>query len=342
MPGTEAAFIDTVKALVPCQHLETVRSGENVWVNPDGDSFLDRRNAVRVAGPFGATISVCSAGKTAPHTHLEIAGSPLKFLQGHNLFGPCDLFGLLTATAHEVTERLGLSPTADDLKAWQAGEYELKQVDCTAMFGLGNRETVDEALGIVKTGKHRFLRSKYEFPNSVYFGGNSSHLTVKIYGKGEESERSKHGLLPDLPHREELLAWADDKLRFEVSVKARKLGEWKAASARYWTPQRVMAVVDEQIGNIRVNPQQELFSRQLGALSRTARLIYHAWRAGEDIKRLYKGNATYYKYQKELVSIAGIDIGVTCEAIRSDNSVLASKLKTIIGISNSNNSISII
>lgn len=320
----DALLVDSIRALVPCQHRDTVSSGEKLWVNPDGEYFSEGRTRVSVPSPHGTTISVRSVGESGHHAFLEIEGSPAKFLQGHNLFGTCDLTTLLTAAAEKVTDYLGLSPSAADIAAWHRGEMRLSRVDCTAMSSLGSRRAVDEALEILKTGKHRVLRSKSCESNSVYFGKQSRHLCLKIYGKGAEIE--EHPIPTSVPYCDELTEWADDKLRFEVVLRGRKLKQLGLTHAYDWSESLVRQVLDEQLHNVLVNDSQEIHECEEAGLSGKARALYCYWLSGGNPKNIYKSRHTIGKYRKEILDIAGLDIAVPYNYLR------ATKAKTPITI----------
>jgi hypothetical protein len=334
-PGTDSdaagpVFIDTVRVRVPCWHDKTVHSGEKFWANADWEVFPDRRTMLSIPGPFCTTISVCSLGESPPHAQLEIVGSLPKFEQGHNLFGSADLRGSLPEIAQDVTSYLGFGLRPEDVGAWEAGEFELRQVDVTAMYSLGSREAVDTTLEILKRAKHSRLQNVAIHPHSVYFGAGSPHCTLKVYAKGQEIQVKGHRIPLEVPHRESLIKWADDTLRFEVTLRNRKLKAMKAKFAYEWTPEMVTAVIKEQIEHLSVNGCQTPEPRGLEKISGKARLLYDYWRHGGNPRLIYSSRETFKKYRKEILQATGLDISADFDGFRGQESKLLEDTITMI------------
>ncbi|MFX3935338.1 phage/plasmid replication protein, II/X family, partial [Streptococcus suis] len=77
-------------------------------------------------------------------TELHIDGNLVKFFQGHNLFGSCDIVGLVCDFMDHICsmESLGLHPTDFQKQAWRRGLFKLSRVDVTSMYRLNNRNDV--------------------------------------------------------------------------------------------------------------------------------------------------------------------------------------------------------
>src|SRR5690606_6411735 len=92
----------------------------------------------QIHGSYESSLSIKSLD---PETIL-IDGNPAKWLQGHNIFGSDDLIGLVNAVMHKLIPLLKLAPSEYDLDCWSRGIYQLKRVDCTAMWDLPRRADV--------------------------------------------------------------------------------------------------------------------------------------------------------------------------------------------------------
>lgn len=131
-------MIDWVTAIIPCNHSEQIYGGRIASVTPDGEIEWQVEKKQQVPGSHEANLSVKSIGRN----QLYFDGNPAKWLQGHNLFGSDSLVSLVEAVMFKLIPILSLSPLDSDFSAWRNGHYELKRVDCTAMWGLPRRADV--------------------------------------------------------------------------------------------------------------------------------------------------------------------------------------------------------
>jgi II/X family phage/plasmid replication protein len=171
-------------------------------------------------------------GGASYYPYVEIKASPAKLLQGHNVFGSCDIElcvdSLVTAFQYAL-------PDFQELIDWHLAE--LVEIDCTFTAQMPDETTarnVLKALQNVSNGQTR--NSQSAFDTTVYFGKSSRHKRLKIYLKIAELL----GQINDLEKRFEktknknvlrqLNAMKDDKvksfaalaLRFEATILKRK------------------------------------------------------------------------------------------------------------------------
>lgn len=122
---------------------------------------------------------------------------------------------------------LNLTPTKTDLELWDQGYYELKRVDCTAMWELPRRADVRAWLRAAEFQS----KSRHGRPimtgGTLYFGKHSRRWSVKFYAKGDELEAKVKGhKLPDeILLRDKLMEWADNKLRGELTLRSTPSGD---------------------------------------------------------------------------------------------------------------------
>lgn len=312
-------FIDTVRALLPLRHTEPICSGESLWLK-DGTGELHSKGYTRdkVEGPFGNTVAVCSAG-VSPHDYLEITCSPLKIVQGHNLFGTSDLVPLLAEVGFVVADGLGLSPTDEEKEKWLAGQIELKQVDCTLMVHLGSQDEVDSAIEVLKLADHERLRQKAVFPHSVYFKEAGGRYSFKAYAKWHEIQNSKTRIPESVPGRDQLTESAEDALRFEVTLRNPKLKTLKAKYANQWSTQLVAKVLADQVSSIITLGDPDIARAGLDELPPKLKMPYIAWEGGASLKEFASSRTTREKYRRQILEATGIDVKArfeTCAAAK--------------------------
>lgn len=208
---------------IPCTHPDQIYGGRVASITPDGEIEWQVEKKQQVKGSYESNLSVKSIGRSL----LYLDGNPAKWLQGHNLFGSDDLIGLVKAVLHKLTPLLNLTPTEYEMQLWNTGLYELKRVDCTAMWGLPRRSDVRSWLRAAEFQS----KSRHGRPvmtgGTLYFGKNSRRWSVKFYAKADELEAKQKGhQLPDeIFHRDKLNEWADNKLRGELTLRSIQLKE---------------------------------------------------------------------------------------------------------------------
>ena len=87
------AMIDWFNGVLPLTHKDLIIGGSVLCINPNGDVEWSTEKALSVAGSYDNRIQIRSYGSLS---ELWISGNPVKFLQGHNVFGSCDLLYLVS------------------------------------------------------------------------------------------------------------------------------------------------------------------------------------------------------------------------------------------------------
>ena len=300
-------MIGWVTAIVPFAHSSPVSGGRTVVIDADGTVEWNSPRLRALEGSFASRLMVRTA---ADPGYLLVSGNPAKWLQGHNLFGSDDLVGLVLSALDRATVSLNLDPSAADRHAWATGDYQLTRVDCTAMWHLRTRSDVRSYLRALE----RQARSRHGRPVSrggtVYFGKNSRRWALKAYSKGDELDvRAKGHALPDgIPFRDELLAFADCAVRFELTLRSMALKDRGLSRAAAWANIDALTLLQDSIGKLDMADQFSLSPAALEGLPPRLILVYEAWRAGKDLRQFFPAR-TFYRYRKELLT-RGIDINI--------------------------------
>jgi II/X family phage/plasmid replication protein len=285
-----------------------IPSGKLISVDADGEVeyIVDKRH--HVEGSYSSKTSVRFFGYDLT---TEISGNPAKFLQGHNLFGSSDLYGLSQDFIASVADRLGYRFTANEQRLIEEGMIILTRIDTTEMWGFGNQA---RALNVIRAlGERSHLayrgRGSLHKESTVYWNPKSTRLAAKAYAKGVELKA--HKLPHDIPHRDDLIAYADDKVRIEFTVRSPWLKRRGLDVCRNWptlgvTPEGLHA---ELMSKLSVTDAVLIESDHQDKLEPVLRLVYDAWQAGKDLRRILP-RSTFYKRRKQLLK-HGIDIAAT-------------------------------
>jgi II/X family phage/plasmid replication protein len=294
-----AAMIDWITARVPCTLPGYINGGAVVFIDAAGDVERSTDRRLQVRGSHESALAVRGGGG-----ELEISGNPAKWLQGHNLFGSSHPIKLVYHVMRRLVPLLSLTPTLDDRRSWVYGDYDLLRVDTTRMYDLGsNAEVVRFLSGAAMVAKGRYQKASAFGSDTVYIGQRSSRVTVKFYNKLEEMLTRGH-MLPDSltpDERQMLLEFAEGQLRYELVLRSKELAERGLRSASAWSLDTADRLLDERLGKIELNDALRLAEDVVGQLPPKLVPIYHAWRAGTNLKELYANN-TFYRYRRQLLA----------------------------------------
>lgn len=307
-------MIDWLTMVVPCRHAESINGGHVVALKPGGEVDWQCVKRSSVEGSHSTKLQVRTAGHTPdPCTHLEISGNPVKFFQGHNLWGTDDLPALVVETAAAVASRLGLTPSDEDRAAWLAGDVRLTRVDLTESFHLENRAQVLAWLRAAEQTAHLAHRGRGQLVkgSTLYFGKSSRRWSLKLYSKGQEIHAKGHGqdAILSLPHA---VAWADRTLRAELTLRSMHLKHLGRHMVSAWLdddelPSVVTAsMLRKVLGGLTMTTTDRLDAETLDTFRPSLRMAYLAWEAGSDLRAMLP-HRTFYKYRAELLP-HGIDI----------------------------------
>jgi II/X family phage/plasmid replication protein len=295
----------TFKAPLRAARDSFITGGTVACCGPDGELEWRKLRDLPVEGSYSSTLRVRTSGD-----FLCVSGNPVKFFQGHNLWGTDDLRGLLSATCEAVCRRVELPVTSEDRLAWRNGWSLLSRVDCTAMYEFPSRSdvlAVTRAAGVSARTRHGRATVRGE---TVYWGQHSRRWSLKAYSKGQELGAGKNHKLPDeLPERERLEEYADRMLRVELTLRSLELKDRRLELAAAWggdTPMEQLAIAMEAL---QVSERFELPSEVLERLPGKLVSVYRSWQAGDDVRAMYAKN-TFYRYRKALLDEAGIDISI--------------------------------
>lgn len=297
-------MIDWITAIIPCHHDEKVYGGTVASINSDGEIEWQVEKKQEIRGSYESNLSVKSLD---PKT-IFIDGNPAKWLQGHNIFGTDNLIGLVHAVMHKLTPLLKLSPTEYDLICWRDGIYQLKRVDCTAMWELPRRVDVRSWLRAAEMQS----KSRHGRPimtgGTLYFGKNSRRWSIKFYSKGDEIAAKGHILPFEIDHRDKLIYLADNKLRGELTLRSIQLKEKQLNIASQWDESTSLMLLLQYIESLNMSDQFSITPVNLEGLPARLIAVYTLWKEGVDLRAMFP-KASFYRYRSDLLK-QGIDIAI--------------------------------
>lgn len=307
-------MIDWIKALIPFEHDSLLHDGQVISISRDGEVEWSTNKRLSVTGSHDSKLQIQSdlytrSSETGLYTHILFDGNPVKFFQGHNLWGTDDLVGLMAETVLKVSKILGLQPTLLDWENIVKGYYQLKRVDSTMMIAMGTQSDVQAFLySAERTAHMRYKGQGIMTKGTLYFGKHSRRESLKMYSKYTEITAKGHELPLALRELPAIYDWAKDKLRLEVCTRSMELKDRGLQLACNWGDNTPQDVLYRLLNGLNMSEQHTLTAANLDGLPPRLIAVYHLWKEGHDLKKMYP-EATFRRYRKGL-SEKGIDIAV--------------------------------
>ena len=301
-------MIDWITAILPCNHdSDRLDAGFVASVNANGDPEWMVSKKLTVEGSFSSKIQI----KSHKDGYIFVSGNPVKFLQGHNIFGSSDLLYIVNKFFLDLVARCDfLTPTDFQLNQVKRGDYKLSRVDINDSWHLENRNQVLSwlrAVGDSATLKHR---GRGEFSgDTVYFGKKSRRWALKCYSKGAEINVKGRGLPSELLSFE-ILDYAEKALRLEVVIRRMELVDLELDTASNWGKDTANVLLLNYLSKLNLSDKFMLDTSIVNQMPSRLRLIYQAWANGDDLKDIIS-TASFYRNRKIFLERYGIDIGST-------------------------------
>lgn len=266
-------------------------------------------------GSWSSTIQVRSQATDSGLPGIWISGNPAKWLQGHNIFGSSDIWGLVFEMLERACAAVGVVPTEADRALWRAGEIDMLRVDVTESFDLGNVGRVRAALRAMDSSAQYKQRGRGIFKgDSLIFGKGSRRWSLTFYAKGPELDIPKHGFPRPpwpIPAFQQLYDFGQGLLRAEFRLQRMHLKKEHLHMLHHWGENQAVQLHRDMLGLLEVAGATMIDPETLEGLPGRLQGVYQLWKDGHDLRRMYPKN-TFYRYRRELLAV-GVDILVQQE-----------------------------
>jgi II/X family phage/plasmid replication protein len=301
-------MIDWMSMSVPLRHPSFIQGGKLIKLNKD-ETAIEWDSAAwdSIEGSHESSIRIRS---TSPELRsLDIQGNPVKWFQGHNVFGTDDLAGLVVATYRAVAKRLGITPDARDLADVLAGNCTLTRVDLNNGYRLESRGAVMASIRALDNAARLTHRGRgtLKGDSTIYFGESSTYWSMKFYSKGAEIEAKGHRL-PEALRVGPLEQYADCLLRQEVTLRSRELHRCGLDRVDAWGHNQARKSFLHYQEKIVLSEEVDLSPATLEALPPKLQGVYALWKNGTDLRTIYT-RRTFYRYRAEMLKF-GLDIAI--------------------------------
>lgn len=289
-----------------------VYTGAQIWeparflkIDPAGELVSESPALSQVVGSHDTSMSWGSQDGRS----LYYTGNPVKFLQGHNLFGSADAQALFVACGSACRQ---LGAPFPGIETWAAYEFDFQptRLDVTRSYRFSTQQQALEWIYHVGASAHSGRHKKDHQNSTVYFGKKSRRWAMKIYSKLLEvtSKAKGHRLSAHLTkaQQRQLLEWSEGVVRFEITLRGMEL---KEIDKRLLVPNKLPEVWSRYHDRIKYNRNAEAFMSDLTAdsLLPAERSTLLHWRNGVDARSILP-RRTWYRHRKAILETTGVDI----------------------------------
>lgn len=319
-------MIDWVQVSIPYWHTTPINGGHVVSIKPSGEIDWQVEKRLQVRGSHDSSIQIRSEHKDHSCSHIRLDGNPVKFLQGHNVWGSCDLVGLIVSCLWDILPKV-LPP--DEVKSF---DYlwittlcgKLTRLDLTNMYDLGNSQRALSWLRAASDSANLKHRGKGQFSgDTLYWGKGSRRWTLKMYCKGLELLAHKpKQVSPDHPqYLESVTDFANKALRVELVLRGMELTKLGLSSVQDWNEPQFDDVYTSYLSGLEFSQNMKVVSeiKNLEKLPSRLRSVALLWSEGHDLREFYS-RAQWYRHKKDILECIGLDISLPPPIQRPDSS----------------------
>ena len=256
-------------------------------------------------------------------TRINIRCSPLKPLQGHNVFGTDHVIGLGYKLIQFVLDNLGIVASASELRAWERGEYKLREIHLTYHFGLPSHALLKPLVThILRTIHVQYRPAFIKTGVGITLQSPTPHVEWMLYDKLQWMKDMRHkeyGRLLALVCDEKtaddiwqhLLKAAASALRMELRLFEQYLKTNGLDEPAKWPKGKPREIFLKELASLRLGkvPALESVLPLLNALRDDQRLrqTFRLWMIGDDIQT-YCSASTARSHRRRIEELTGIDI----------------------------------
>lgn len=319
-------MIDWVQVIIPYMHSTPINGGNVLSIKPNGELDWKVEKRLQVLGSHDSRIQIRSEHKDFTCSHIRLDGNPVKWFQGHNVWGSCDLLGLVFScfssilpqvlSAHEVRSL--------DYLWFTCLQGRLTRLDLTNMYDLGNSQRVLAWIRAASDSANLKSRGKGQFSgDTLYWGKNSRRWSLKMYSKGLELHAHKPKYSdPSHPQcLESVTNFADPALRVELVLRAMELAKLGISRVQDCNESFLDDVYTSYLSGLEFSQNMKAVAeiKDLEKLPLRLRSAVLLWSEGHDLREFYS-RAQWYRHRKEIMKIIALDISLPCPAAISQAS----------------------
>lgn len=298
-------MIDWVTVTIPACLPHPITGGCLIDHDENGEIRYTLHKRMVMTGSHAAKVNV----RAVNTDEIEVSGNIVKFMQGHNIYGPDQLRPLLVDFLNLVLPKIyqGFMPQLLMDAAW------LSRVDVTSGFVLDRAGDVVQTLeAIEQTARIAYKgRGVLEGSTLVFGRANKGERAkdwqIVMYSKGHEVAKRP---LPDcMMEDHEVMDYVNRLLRCEVRLRGAELKRLGFARVSDWREDTAMALWREKMDRLELSEVRQVETAELECITPRLRNAYAAWKHGEDLRKGMSKSA-FYALRRRMKEELNIDIAL--------------------------------
>ena len=280
-------------------------------------SFIDYYGKNVYLHEYGYPISVVSLNDG---TAIGIRCSPLKALQGHNVFGTNNVCGLVQSLIRAALDRLNIHYTPKQLESWCAGNFEINELDITHRFRITPGVSVKGICTHMLRSSSTDLSPQWIKPGigvRLYPPQSSTHWLFydkkqELQDKRRKAERHLKAVIGDQFENvwSELIDTAGRSVRAELKLSKAYLKRHHLDRGSAWTVEKALALYFSELDQLRLGALDELPLPENSVRhirTRTLKQTFALWAYGADLRDLL-ARSTLNSHRSQILRLVDIDI----------------------------------
>ena len=249
---------------------------------------------------------------------ISIRCSPLKALQGHNVFGTNNVCAIASAIICRTLDQLEITYSREQVQEWAAGHFEIRAIDITHRLKLPNGITV---LGLCdhlrRTAPHQFRPQWLDFGIGVRLSPRSEcGAQWVLYDKHQELlDKRKHARahLEAVVGREVQSVWNDllkiarSTVRAELKLSHQFLKRYGLTDGHKWTVSSAQSLYFAALNELPVDAPIPIGKASALIRDKRQRLTFALWAADHN-PRDEIALSTFRAHRRAILDSTGIDI----------------------------------
>jgi II/X family phage/plasmid replication protein len=322
-------MIDWVTCKIPFFYTGSLDAGQILSITQNGEVEYSIGKRLPVVGSYDSRLHIRTEEYDAERNtvQIQLSGNPVKFLQGHNLFGTSDLLNLMYETILKLSYKLGAPQPTNVLEQIKSGYYTVSRIDINRMFSLNNRAAVLSFINVMASNSRTKAQASVMKGQTVYFNKESKRWSVKMYSKGQEINLPRNKKAGGFIMPPELLKWADNKIRIELTLSSNELRERGLHLASEWRNIEELDIFTDYVERIQMASQTKINNLNDKIQLASVRVTYQLWLDGND-PRLMLSKRTFYRHRKALLE-HDVDISILNTKEQQDTSKIVPLCKVL-------------
>lgn len=281
-------------------------TGAFINIDPEGSILKQFAGRIFHEGSFDNKV----AFRAPTPNQLEMSGNPVKFLQGHNLFGSGDFLGLFLDTGFRARRQGAQFPGPETFISNQFPEPRFTRLDLTRNYKFSNDNEARAWLRNTAAKGHAKSGSPLLAQDTVYYGKTSTRWSFKMYLKSDEinSKKKGHELSNKINVKDQILLrdWSEGVVRFELTLRRPELEKLPISFD-------LLEVWQNYFKRVTFNKNGEVFDMSMIEelkLTSAKKTALMSWSMGVDLRQIYP-ERSFYRIRRELLDVTGFDISET-------------------------------